>query len=150
MGYFHNHLATLVCAVFAIVLTGLWQPFVAFAAVLDFVFILAVPIMWFLVLVCWNSQKSTDYVNAHSPPYHEKKNESRPVIKTPKQELSEIKIQFSNELNSIKDAVKLKDDEIEHLNKQISNLQTMVQIESLKSELANLKALAAKTRSTRK
>lgn len=40
--------------------------------------------------------------------------------------------------------MKLKDNEIERLNHEIADLQTMVQIESLKSELANLKMLASK------
>ena len=39
MGYVKNHLATLVSGVFAAVLTGLWFPLVAYAAVLEFVFI---------------------------------------------------------------------------------------------------------------
>ena len=61
--------------------------------------------------------------------------------------LSEIKYiqnELSSELNSVKESVKLKDSEIERLNQEISNLQTLVQIESLKTELANLKMLASK------
>ena len=48
-------------------------------------------------------------------------------------------------LNStnVKESVKLKDGEIERLNQEISNLETRVQIESLKTELANLKILAS-------
>ena len=65
MGYLYNHLATVVCAVFAGVLTLLWPLFVDFAAVLDLVFIMAVPIMWFLTAVCFVAQKSTDYVHGH-------------------------------------------------------------------------------------
>ena len=67
MGYLYNHLATVVCAVFAGVLTLLWPLFVDFAAVLDVVFILAVPIMWFLTAVCFVAQKSADYVHGHQP-----------------------------------------------------------------------------------
>jgi len=48
------------------------------------------------------------------------------------------------DLNNLKETVKLKDSEIERLNQEISNLQTMVQIESLKTELTNLKLLASK------
>ena len=44
----------------------------------------------------------------------------------------------------MKDTVKLKDTEIARLTKEISDLRTLVQIESLRAELANLKALAAK------
>ena len=44
MGYFGNNLATLVTGVFAATLTGLWPYFVDFAPILNFVFIMAVPI----------------------------------------------------------------------------------------------------------
>ncbi len=47
MGYAHNHLATIVTGAFALVLTGLWMPMVDFAPILNFVFIMAVPITWF-------------------------------------------------------------------------------------------------------
>ena len=60
--------------------------------------------------------------------------------------LAEIKIaqnELSKELNKLKETVKLKDSEIDRLNQEISNLQTLVQIESLKTELANLKMLAS-------
>ena len=67
MGYLYNHLATVVCAVFAGVLTLLWPLFVDFAAVLDVVFIMAVPIMWFLTAICFVAQKSADYVHGHQP-----------------------------------------------------------------------------------
>ena len=67
MGLLYNHLATLVCAVFASVLTLLWPMFVDYAAVLDVVFILAVPITWFLAAVCFVAQISTDYVHGHKP-----------------------------------------------------------------------------------
>jgi len=52
--------------------------------------------------------------------------------------------ELSSELNVLKESMKLKDSEIERLNQEISNLQTLVQIESLKTELANLKMLASK------
>ncbi len=52
--------------------------------------------------------------------------------------------ELSSELNDLKESMKLKDGEIERLNQEISNLQTLVQIESLKTELANLKMLASK------
>ena len=67
MGYFFNHLATLVCGVFAAVLTLLWPMFVDYVEVLDVVFILAVPIMWFLTAVCFVAQKSADYMHGHEP-----------------------------------------------------------------------------------
>ena len=71
MGYLYNHLATLVCAVFASVLTLLWPMFVEFDQVFDLVFIMAVPIMWFLTIVCFVAQKSADYMHgqghSHEP-----------------------------------------------------------------------------------
>ena len=59
-------------------------------------------------------------------------------------EIKQIQTELSSELNNLKETVKLKDSEIERLNQEISNLQTLVQIESLKTELANLKMLASK------
>ena len=72
MGYLGNHLATIVTGVFAAVLTGLWPLFVnnMGVTILNFVFIMAVPITWFLTLMCWLSQKSVDYVHDHPPPAH--------------------------------------------------------------------------------
>ena len=65
MGLLYNHLATLVCAAFASVLTFLWPMFVDFAAVLDIVFIMAVPIMWFLTAIVFVAQKSADYMHGN-------------------------------------------------------------------------------------
>ncbi|CAD6368585.1 conserved hypothetical protein [metagenome] len=67
--------------------------------------------------------------------------------------LTEIKAaqnELSGELSKLKESVKLKDSEIERLNQEISNLQTLVQIESLKTELANLKMLASERKSKNK
>ena len=63
--------------------------------------------------------------------------------------IKQIQNELSSELNDLKESMKLKDSEIERLNQEISNLQTLVQIESLKTELANLKMLASK-RKTKK
>jgi len=67
MGLVYNHLATLVVAVFASILTLLWPMFVDYAAVLDVVFLLAVPITWFLAAVCFVAQISADYMHGHEP-----------------------------------------------------------------------------------
>ena len=149
MGYFGNHLATLVTGVFAAVLTGLWPYFIDFAPILNFIFIMAVPITWFLTFACWISQKSADYM--HNYAQSEKKSLSNTQTiqtTTGKQvsllEIKQIQNELSSELNGLKESVKLKDSEIERLNQEISNLQTLVQIESLKTELANLKMLASK------
>lgn len=161
MGYLGNHLATVTSGVFAAILTGLWPYFVDFAPILHFVFLMAVPIMWFLVLMCWLSQKSTDYMHKHAPhaSHGEKKSlsETTTVQTTTTSsstvaltELKQIQNELSTELNSLKESVKLKDSEIDRLNQEISNLQTLVQIESLKTELANLKMLASKNKSNSK
>ena len=151
MGYVGNHLATLVTGVFAAILTGLWPYFVDFAPILNFVFIMAVPIMWFLTFTCWISQKSTDYMHNHAPSHTEKKSLSNTqTVETTTagtqvslSEIKQIQNELSLELNNVKETVKLKDSEIERLNQEISNLETLVQIESLKTELANLKMLAS-------
>ena len=68
---FYNHLATLVCGVFSGVLVLLWYLFhnviLGGLAVLDVVFIMALPPMFFLTIVCYVSQKSTDYMHGHEP-----------------------------------------------------------------------------------
>jgi len=85
MGYVKNHLATLVCGVFASVLTFLWaimppalgctNP--ADCSALHLVFIMANGIMWFLVFIIWIAQKAADYNHAstsHSSTSHAKNN----------------------------------------------------------------------------
>jgi mannose/fructose/N-acetylgalactosamine-specific phosphotransferase system component IIB len=154
MGYLGNHLATLVTGVFAAILTGLWPYFISFAPILNFVFMMAVPITWFLTFTCWISQKSTDYM--HKSETHTSHIEKKSLSNTQTAQiftldekqvgLAEIKIaqnELSKELNKLKETVKLKDSEIDRLNQEIFNLQTIVQIESLKAELANLKMLAS-------
>ena len=151
MGYLGNHLATLTVGTFAAILTGLWPIFVDFAPILDFTFMVVVPITWFLTFTCWISQKSNDYVHKHASAHtNEKKSLSntQTIVTTTSQislsEIKQIQNELSSELNNLKESVKLKDSEIERLNQEISNLQTLVQIESLKTELANLKMLASK------
>ena len=158
MGYLGNHLATIATGIFAAVLTGLWPYFIDFAPILNFVFIMAVPITWFLTFTCWISQKSTDYMHKHAVSHSEKKSlSSTQTIQTTTtgtqvsfSEIKQIQDELSSELNNLKESVKIKDSEIERLNQEISNLQTLVQIESLKTELANLKMLASKRKTKSK
>ena len=83
MGYVFNHLATLVCAVFASILTLLWPMFVDYAEALDVVFILAVPIMWFLTIVCFVAQRSADYMHgSHKPSKKPSKKLSKKIVYT--------------------------------------------------------------------
>jgi len=68
---FYNHLATLVCGVFSGVLVLLWYLFhnviLGGLAVLDVVFIMALPPMFFLTIICFVSQISTNYMHGHEP-----------------------------------------------------------------------------------
>jgi hypothetical protein len=161
MGYLGNHLATVVTGVFAAILTGLWPYFVDFAPILNFVFTMAVPITWFLTFACWISQKSTDYMHksrahvSHSEKKSLSNSQTTQIYTSDGKQVSptEIKVaqnELSGELNKLKETVKLKDSEIERLNQEISNLQTLVQIESLKTELANLKMLASRSKTKNK
>ena len=135
MGHVNNHLETLVCGVFAAVLTGLWPLMVDFAPILNLVFIMAVPIMWFLTFIVWIAQRAADYNHVQS---HDEKKSS--------DELS------TEELNTHKDNLKdnLKDinsdAEITRLKKEIEHLKTRVEIESIRAEIYNLKMLAAKVK----
>ena len=128
MGYVKNHLATLVCGVFASVLTGLYF---LMPADLWFIFAMAIPTMWFLVFICWIAQKAADY--NHGPAHDEKKNHE-----LTQQELKTSKINLKDELKEIND-----DDENERLRKEIASLKTRVEIESIRAEIYNLKLLAS-------
>ena len=127
MGYVKNHLATLVSGVFATVLTGLYF---IMPSDLWFIFALAIPIMWFMVFICWISQKAADY--NHGSSHDEKKNHNELT----KQELNTYKIDLKGELKEINN-----DNENERLRKEIANLKTRVEIESIRAEIYNLKLL---------
>ncbi len=159
MGYLGNHLATVVTGAFAAVLTALWPIFIGFAPVLDFVFVMAVPITWFLAFTCWIAQKSSDYMHAHSSNHRVAAaieahggqkglaDSSQGIIVAENNNLpglQKVQSELSADLDELQKSLKLKDSEIERLNQQIANLRTLVQIETLKAELANLKMLASK------
>lgn len=136
MGYFKNHLATMVMAVFAVILSLLWPYFNGFAPVLDFIFLMAVPIAWFMVVVLWLAQKSTDYMHqGHAP--HPPAEDLPDVVREARDELAE-------DLEDLRKTVQLKDGQIEDLKRQIENLENRVQVESLKADLARLRAVATK------
>ena len=65
MGYLRNQLATVITGIFAAVLTGLWPIFYDYASTTNLIFMISVPITWFLTFACWMSQKSIDYL--HKP-----------------------------------------------------------------------------------
>ena len=101
MGLIYNHLATLIVAVLASILTLLWHDlgiinilddpmFVDYASVLDIFFILAVPITWFLTAVCFVAQKSADYAHGgHKPSKKPSKKLSQKIVYTADGRLSE-------------------------------------------------------------
>ena len=134
MGYVKNHLATLVSAVWAAVLTGLYFPLVDFAPSLSFIFTMAVPIMWFMVFIIWIAQLAADRNHGADHSHDEKKNHEL----TPK-EITTYKLDLEKDLSDVTDA---KDDEISHLKKEIENLKTKVEIETIRAEIYNLKMLA--------
>ena len=129
MGHVKNHLATLVCGVFAVVLTGLYF---IMPADLWFIFAMAIPTMWFLVFICWIAQKAADY--NHGASHDEKKNHNE---LTP-QEINTYKINLGDDLKEINN-----NDEINRLKKEIASLKTRVEIESIRAEIYNLKLLAS-------
>lgn len=154
MGYLRNQLATVVVSAFAAILTGFY--FVS-PPEIHFLMLIAVVVTWFLAFMCWIVQKGTDYSHRHSQQYsHVEKKSSTNLITTTYtktvslDELTKFKESFTAELNELKDEVKLKDGEISSLRQQIANLETQVQIEALKAELANLKVLAAKEKSSKR
>jgi hypothetical protein len=161
MGYLGNHLATVVTGVFAVILTGLWPYFVGFAPILNPFFTMAVSSIWFLTFTCWISQKSNDYMHKSETHVSHSEKKSLSNLQTTQiytsdgkqvnhTEIKTAQNELSGELNKLKETVKLKDSEIERLNQEISNLQTLVQIESLKTELANLKILASGSKTKNK
>tara|TARA_B100001750_G_scaffold233818_1_gene234470 strand:+ start:1690 stop:2097 length:408 start_codon:yes stop_codon:yes gene_type:complete len=135
MGHVNNHLATLVCGVFAAVLTGLWPLMIDFAAVLNIIFLMAVPIMWFLTFIVWIAQKAADY--NHVQIHDEKKNHNE----LDQQELIISKRSLEENLKDIDSKA-----EIARLKKEIEHLKTRVEIESIRAEIYNLKMLAAKSK----
>ena len=136
MGYVKNHLATLVSGAFAVVLSGLYFPLVDYAPQLQFVFIMAVPIMWFMVFVCWIAQKAADNNHGENQSHDEKKNHE-----LTDSEITTYKLDLEKDLSDVTDA---KDEEIAHLKKEIENLKTKVEIETIRAEIYNLKMLAQK------
>lgn len=146
MGYLGNHLATVIVAIFAACLTALY--FVMPSPLHQLLLVSSI-VTWFLVFICWMAQKSADYAHKHG---HSEKKSSTSIAHKPQtrakpatlDELNSAKARFTVELNDLRDTVKLKDGEIERLKQQIASLETLVQIEALKAELANLKVLASK------
>jgi len=57
--------------------------FVDYSAVYDAAFIYSVPIMWFLTIVCFVAQRSTDYMHSsHKPSKKPSKKSSKKIVYT--------------------------------------------------------------------
>jgi hypothetical protein len=139
-----GHVPTATVGALAAVLTGLY--FVLPDAV-HFTMLVFIIAAWFLTAICWLAQKSADYMHKYGSHNEiKKKLTENQVIQTSQisaEVLEQTKIQFSTDLEELKDRVKIKDNEIEKLKIEITNLKTLVEIESLRTELAHLKILAA-------
>ena len=60
------------------------------------------------------------------------------------EEVLAARAQLSRELEDLRQSVKMKDGEIDGLKRQIAALETQVQIESIRTELANLRSAASR------
>jgi chromosome segregation ATPase len=114
---------------------------------------------WFLVAICWLAQKSADYMHrseGHEHAVHEEKKKltnyssNQQTLQMTSSQITQAKSELNAELDSLRSSLKNKDEEIGNLKSEISSLQTLVEIEKLKVDLANLKALAAKESAKRK
>ncbi|HSF27701.1 MAG TPA: hypothetical protein VLA53_01585 [Nitrosopumilaceae archaeon] len=146
-----GHIPTVTVGALAAVLTGLYFVLPSTLHFTMSVFIIAA---WFLVVICWLAQKSADYMHKHGSGHEVKKkltdSQQFQTGQISAEDLEQTKIQFSTDLDELKDRVKIKDKEIEKLKIEIANLKTLVEIESLRTELAHLKMLAAQENIKRK
>jgi len=150
-----GHIPTIVVTCLAATLSGLY--FVLPDAV-HFTMTVFIAAAWFLVAICWLAQKSADYMHrseGYEDTHQEKKkltnyNNSQQTLQMTSSQISQAKYELNADLDSLRSSLKDKDEEIGNLKTEISNLQTLVQIEKLKVDLANLKALAARESAKRK
>jgi len=144
---------TVVTACLAVALTILYFEL---PAALHFTMTVFVVASWFLVAICWLALKSTQYMHAlggHEDGHEEKKkltNHSGQTLQMTSNQISQAKSELNAELDSLRSSLKNKDDEIEGLKSEISSLHTLVEIEKLKVDLANLKTMAAKESAKKK
>jgi len=143
-----GHVPTATVGALAAVLTGLYFVLPDAVHFTVLVFIIAA---WFLTAICWLAQKSADYMHKYDSHNEIKKklteNQAIQTSQISAEVLEQTKIQFSTDLEELKNRVKIKDNEIEKLKIEITNLKTLVEIESLRTELAHLKILAAQENS---
>ena len=119
------------------VLTGLWPLMVNVDPILHIVFLMAVPIMWFLVFITWIAQKAADY--NHGPTGVHTHDEKKNKDELSAQDLITYKLSLGEYLKDVNSEA-----EIARLKKEIEHLKTRVEIESIRAEIYNLKMLAAK------
>ena len=110
---------------------------VNFAPILHVVFLMAVPIMWFLVFITWIAQKAADY--NHGPTGVHTRDEKKNKDELSTQDLITYKLSLGEYLKDVNSEA-----EIARLKKEIEHLKTRVEIESIRAEIYNLKMLAAK------
>ena len=151
-----GHVPTIVVGCLASALTALY--FLLPDAV-HFTMLVFISSAWFLVAICWLAQKSADYMHStegHEHVVHEEKKKltnyssNQQTLEMTSSQISQAKSELNAELDSLKSSLKNKDEEIGNLKSEISSLQTLVEIEKLKVDLANLKALAAKESAKRR
>ena len=120
------------------------------------IFIVFTAISWFIVAICWLALKSTQYMhNLEGHGNDEKKKLAtssgrQHTVQISSSELSHAKAELSADLDDLQSSLKNKDAEIENLKAEIASLHTLVEIEKLRTDLANLKALAAKESAKKK
>ncbi|MGB9003899.1 MAG: hypothetical protein WCC52_08850 [Nitrosotalea sp.] len=123
-----------------------------------FTFIILAAAAWFLVIICWLADKSEKYMHkleGHDQSHDEKKKLAtsygqQHTVQISSSELSSAKAELSADLDELQSSLKNKDTEIENLKAEIASLHTLVEIEKLRTDLANLKALAAKESAKKK
>ena len=134
MGYLRNHLATVVTGAFATALSILWVFLGAIYPILQFVFMMAVPITWFLTAMCYLAQRSKDYMHKYDHDHDVKKKLNEPYqivevrgttqafVNITDSELSQTKNKLGNEVEELRNTVNLKESEINQLKQKTENL----------------------------
>jgi septal ring factor EnvC (AmiA/AmiB activator) len=151
-----GNIPTIVTSCLAIALT------ISYVIVADagkFTFMILAAAAWFLVIICWLADKSEKYMHnlgGHGQSHDEKKKlatsygQRQSTVQINSSELSHAKAELSADLDELQSSLKNKDAEIENLKAEIASLHTLVEIEKLRTDLANLKALAAKESAKKK
>ncbi len=120
------------------------------------IFLVFTGISWFIVAICWLALKSTQYMHNLGGHEHDEKKKlatssgQQHTVQISSSELSHAKAELSADLDDLQSSLKNKDTEIENLKAEIASLHTLVEIEKLRTDLANLKALAAKESAKKK